>query len=130
MTKKKISFKSSKPFYDIIKRRKQCREYFISWMKDNADIMICDENCDLTRLSYIHFNYVPHGRRSQGDITKGLIYERLARLFVGLGKTDGLEYGAESFYRYISSNEHSNLATEPKVLKREIIRYIQYKNDE
>ena len=129
MTKKKIHFKRTKAFYDIIKRRKQSREYFIQWMKDNADIMICDENCDFTRLSYIHFNYVPHGRRYQGNITKGVIYERLAMLFVGLGQTDGFEYGAESFYRYISSSEHSNLATEPKVLKREIMRYIQYIRD-
>ncbi len=41
----------------------------------------------------------------------------------------GFEYGAESFYRYIASNEHSNLATAPNVLKREIMRYIQYIRD-
>ena len=126
MTKKKINFKRTKAFYHIIKRRKQCREYFIQWMEDNADIMILDENCDVTKLPYIHFNYVPHGRRSQGNITKDVIYERLAMLFVGLGQADGFEYGAESFFRYITSNDHSNLRTKPKVLKREIMRYIQY----
>ena len=127
--KKKIIFKRTKAFYDIIKRRKQCREFFIRWMEENADIMICDENCDFTRLSFIQFNYVPHGRRSQGNITKSVIYERLAMLFVGLGQADGFEYGAESFYRYISSNEHSNLATESKVLKREIMRCLPYIRD-
>ena len=126
MAKKKISFKRTKAFYDVIKRRKQCREYFIRWMEDNADIMKLDKESDVTNLSYIQFNYVPHGRRSQGDITKSVIYERLAILFLSVGMADGFEYGAESFFRYISSNEHSNLATEANVLKREIMRYIQY----
>lgn len=129
MAKKKISFKRTKAFYEIIKRRKQCREYFIRWMDDNTDIMIRDENCDATELSYIKFKYVPHGRRSQDEITKGVIYERLAILFVGLGMSEGFEYGAESFFRYITSNEHSNLATTPSILKREIMRYIQYSRD-
>lgn len=126
MATKKITFKRTKAFYDIIKRRKQCREFFIRWMEDNAGIMIIDENSDVTKLPYIHFNFVPHGRRSQGDITKSVVYERLAILFLGVGMADGFEYGAESFFRYISSNEHSNLATEANVLKREIMRYIQY----
>ena len=126
MAKKKISFKRTKAFYDVIKRRKQCREYFIRWMEDNADIMKLDKESDVTNLSYIKFKFVPHGRRSQEDITKSVIYERLAILFLGVGMADGFEYGAESFFRYISSNEHSNLATEANVLKREIMRYIQY----
>ena len=130
MAKKKINFKRTKAFYDIIKRRKQCREYFIHWMKENADIMNCNENCDFTKLSYIHFNYVPHGRRSPNNATKSVIYERLAILFIGVGRADGFEYGAESFFRYISSEDHSNLATKPNVLKREIMRYIQYNRDE
>lgn len=126
MAKKKISFKNTKPFYDIIKRRKQCREYFLMWMKANSDIIVRDETCDVKVISYVHFNYVPHGRRAKGYITKGEIYERLAQLFEGLGMSDGFEYGAESFFRYITSKEHSNLATKPSILKREIIRYIQY----
>lgn len=126
MATKKIRFKATKPFYDIIKRRKQCREYFVKWIKDNADIIVSDETCDIEELSFIHFNYVPHGRRANGDITKGLIYVRLAQLFEGLGKSDGFEYGAESFFRYISSSDHSNLATKPSVLKREIMRHIQF----
>ena len=65
----------------------------------------------------------------KGEITKGEIYERLAILFRGLGMANGFEHGAESFYVYISSNDHSNLATTPKVLKREIMRYIQYDRD-
>ena len=129
MAKKKIKFKGKKPFYDIIKRRKQCREYFTQWMEDNDDIMDIDVNCDITRLSYIHFNYVPHGRRSNGELTKGVIYERLASLYLGVGQADGFEYGAESFFRYITSNDHSNLATKPSVLKREIMRYIQYNRE-
>ena len=130
MAKKKIIFKRTKAFYDIIKRRKQCREYFIRWMEDNADIMIRDEDCDITELSYIKFNFVPHGRRAQGEITKSVVYERLAILFLGVGMADGFEYGAESFFRYITSNDHSNLATTPSVLKREIMRYIQYNRKE
>jgi len=129
MATKIICFKRTKAFYDIIKRRKQCREYFIRWMEDNADIIIFDENCDVTRLSHIQFNYVPHGRRSQGDITKSVVYEHLAILFLGVGMADGFEYGAESFFRYITSKDHSNLATRPSVLKREIMRYIQYKRE-
>ncbi len=129
MAKKKICFKRTKAFYEIIKRRKQCREYFIRWMDDNTDIMIRDKNCDVTDLSYIKFYYVPHGRRAQGEITKGVIYERLAILFWDLGMAEGFEYGAESFFRYITSNEHSNLATAPSILKREIMRYIQYSKD-
>lgn len=129
MAKKKICFKRTKAFYEIIKRRKQCREYFIRWMDDNTDIMIRDKNCDVTELSYIKFYYVPHGRQAQKEITKGVIYERLAILFCGLGMAEGFEYGAESFFRYITSNEHSNLATNPTVLKREIMRYIQYSRD-
>lgn len=127
--KKKINFKNTKPFYDIIKRRKQCREYFIRWMEDNADIMNLDKESDVTNLSYIKFKFVPHGRRSQKDITKSVVYERLAILFLGVGMADGFEYGAESFFRYITSNEHSNLATAPSILKREIMRYIQYSKD-
>lgn len=127
MAKKKINFKNTKPFYDIIKRRKQCREYFIMWMKDNDDIIVGDESCDVKEISYVEFDYVSHGRRAKGDITKGEVYERLAQLFEGLGMADGFEYGAESFFRYITSKEHSNLATKPSILKREIIRYIQYK---
>ena len=130
MAKKKISFKRTKAFYDIIKRRKQCREYFIRWMEDNADIIIFDENCDVTRLSHIQLNYVPHGRRSQGDITKSVVYERLAILFLGVGMADGFEYGAESFFRYITSNDHSNLAMTPSALKREIMRCIPYNREE
>lgn len=130
MAKKKISFSRTKAFYDIIKRRKQCREYFIRWMEDNADIIIFDENCDVTRLSHIQFNYVPHGRRSQGDITKSVVYERLAILFLGVGMADGFEYGAESFFRYITSNDHSNLAMTPSALKREIMRCIPYNREE
>lgn len=130
MAKKKISFSRTKAFYDIIKRRKQCRKYFIRWMEDNADIMNLDKESDVTKLPYIHFNFVPHGRRSQGDITKSVVYERLAILFLGVGLADGFEYGAESFFRYISSNEHSNLATEANVLKREIMRYIQYNREQ
>lgn len=130
MAKRKISFKRTKAFYDIIKRRKQCREYFIRWMEDNADIIIFDENCDVTRLSHIQFNYVPHGRRSQGDITKSVVYERLAILFLGVGMADGFEYGAESFFRYITSNDHSNLAMTPSALKREIMRCIPYNREE
>lgn len=124
--KKKKNFQNTKPFYGIIKRRKQCRDYFIKWMKDNDDIIDRDETCDVKEMSYVHFNYVPHGRRAKGDITKGTIYERLAKLCISLGMSDGFEYGAESFFRYISSNEHSNLAIAPKVLKREIMRYVQY----
>ena len=127
--KKKIKFTESKKCYDIIKRRKQCREYFIRWMEDNADIMNLDKESDVTNLSYIKFKFVPHGRRSQGDITKSVIYERLAILFLGIGMADGFEYGAESFFRYITSKDHSNLATRPSVLKREIMRYIQYKRE-
>ena len=127
--KKKINFKNTKPFYDIIKRRKQCREYFIRWMEDNADIMKLDKGSDVTNLSYIKFKFVLHGRRSQEDITKSVIYERLAILFLGIGMADGFEYGAESFFRYITSKDHSNLATRPSVLKREIMRYVQYKRE-
>ena len=126
MATKKITFKRTKAFYDIIKRRKQCREYFIRWMEDNADIMKLDKVSDVTKLSYIHFKFVSHGRRSQKNITKSVVYERLAILFLGVGMSDGFEYGAESFFRYITSNDHSNLATKPSVLKREIMRYIQY----
>lgn len=129
MAKKIICFKRTKAFYDIIKRRKQCREYFIRWMEDNADIMNLDKESDVTNLSYIKFKFVPHGRRSQEDITKSVIYERLAILFLGIGMADGFEYGAESFFRYITSKDHSNLATRPSVLKREIMRYIQYKRE-
>lgn len=129
MATKKIKFKKDKAFFDIIKRRKQCREYFIRWMDDNTDIMIRDENCNVTELSYINFYFVPHGRRAQYEITKGVIYERLAILFYALGMAEGFEYGAESFFRYITSKEHSNLATAPSVLKREIMRYIQYSRD-
>ena len=130
MAKKKISFSRTKAFYDIIKRRKQCREFFIRWMEDNADIIIFDENCDVTRLSHIQFNYVPHGRRSQGDITKSVVYERLAILFLGVGMADGFEYGAESFFFFFSSNDHSNLAMTPSALKREIMRCIPYNREE
>ncbi len=129
MRKKIINYKRTKAFYDIIRRRKQCRECFIRWMEDNADVIIFDKDSDVTKLSYIHFNYVPHGRRGQGQITKNVIYERLAQLFIGLGQTAGFENGAASFYRYISDKEHSNLATTPKALKREIMRYIQYCRD-
>lgn len=129
MGKKKISFKRTKAFYDVIKRRKQCREYFIRWMEDNADIMKLDKGSDVTKLPYIKFKFVSHGRRSQKDITKSVIYERLAILFLGVGMADGFEYGAESFFRYITSNDHSNLATEANVLKREIMRYIQYNRE-
>jgi len=122
MAKKKIQFKESKPFYDIIKRRKQCREYFIQWLKDNADVIDCEENCDVTKLSFICFKYKPHGRHRNNDITKGEIYKRLAELYKGLGMAQGFEYGGESFFRYISSCEHSNLATTQKALKREIMR--------
>ena len=127
--KKKIKFTESKKCYDIIKRRKQCREYFIRWMEDNTNIMNLDKESDVTNLSYIHFKFVPHGRRSQGDITKSVVYERLAILFLGVGMAEGFEYGAESFFRYITSKDHSNLATRPSVLKREIMRYIQYKRE-
>jgi len=130
MAKKKIRFKKDKALFDIIKRRKQCREYFIRWMDDNTDIMIRDRNCDVKELSYIRFYYVPHGRRAQNEITKDVIYERLTTLFCGLGMAEGFEYGAESFFRYITSDEHSNLATSPSVLKREIMRHIQYSRDE
>lgn len=129
MGKKKISFSRTKAFYDIIKRRKQCREYFIRWMEDNADIMKLDKGSDVTKLPYIKFKFVSHGRRSQEDITKSVIYERLAILFLGVGMADGFEYGAESFFRYITSKDHSNLATRPSVLKREIMRYIQYNRE-
>ena len=129
MATKKINFKRTKAFYDIIKRRKQCREYFIRWMEDNADIMKLDKGSDVTNLSYIKFKFVPHGRRSPNNYTKSVIYERLAILFLGVGMADGFEYGAESFFRYITSNDHSNLATEANVLKREIMRYIQYSKD-
>ena len=127
---KRKEYKSNKPFYDIIKRRKQCRDYFIKWIQDNADVIVSDETCDVKKKSFIQFNYVPHGRRAKGEITKGEIYERLTILFRGLGMADGFENGAESFYRYISSHEHSNLATSPNVLKREIMRYIQYNREE
>ncbi|MBQ8457993.1 MAG: hypothetical protein IJ540_10375 [Prevotella sp.] len=129
MATKIICFKRTKAFYDIIKRRKQCREYFIRWMEDNTNIMNLDKESDVTNLSYIHFKFVPHGRRSQGDITKSVVYERLAILFLGVGMAEGFEYGAESFFRYITSKGHSNLATRPSVLKREIMRYIQYKRE-
>lgn len=129
MATKKICFSRTKAFYDIIKRRKQCREYFIRWMEDNADIMKLDKVSDVTKLSYIHFKFVSHGRRSQKNITKSVVYERLAILFLGVGMADGFEYGAESFFRYITSNDHSNLATEANVLKREIMRYIQYNRE-
>ena len=129
MAKRKISFKRTKAFYDIIKRRKQCREFFIRWMEDNADIMNLDKESNVTKLPYIHFSFVSHGRRSQGEITKSVVYERLAILFLGVGMADGFEYGAESFFRYITSNDHSNLATEANVLKREIMRYIQYNRE-
>ena len=129
MAKKKISFKRTKAFYGIIKRRKQCREYFIRWMEDNADIMKLDKGNDVTNLSYIKFKFVPHGRRSPNNYTKSVIYERLAILFLGVGMADGVEYGAESFFRYITSKDHSNLSTRPSVLKREIMRYIQYNRE-
>ena len=129
MATKKIIFKRTKAFYDIIKRRKQCREYFIRWMEDNADIMILDKGSDETNLSYIKFKFVSHGRRSPNNYTKSVIYERLAILFLGVGMADGFEYGAESFFRYITSDDHSNLATRPSVLKREIMRYIQYNRE-
>ncbi len=129
MATKKINFKRTKAFYDIVKRRKQCREYFIRWMEDNADIMKLDKGSDVTKLSYIHFKFVSHGRRSKKNITKSVVYERLAILFLGVGMSDGFEYGAESFFRYITSNDHSNLATKPSVLKREIMRYIQYNRE-
>lgn len=129
MGKKKISFSRTKAFYDLIKRRKKCREYFIRWMEDNADIMNLEKESDVTNLSNIKFKFVPHGRRSQEDITKSVIYERLAILFLGIGMADGFEYGAESFFRYITSKDHSNLATEANVLKREIMRYIQYNRE-
>ena len=128
--KKKINFKNTKPFYDIIKRRKQCREYFIRWMEDNADIMKLDKGSDVTNLSYIKFKFVPHGRRSPNNYTKSVIYERLAILFLGVGMADGFEYGAESFFRYITSNDHSNLAMTPSALKREIMRCIPYNREE
>jgi hypothetical protein len=130
MGKKKISFSRTKAFYGILKRRKQCREYFIRWMEDNADIMKLDKGSDVTKLPYIKFKFVLHGRRSQEDITKSVVYERLAILFLGVGMADGFEYGAESFFRYITSNDHSNLATEANVLKREIMRYIQYNREQ
>ena len=129
MVKKKIVFKSNKPFYDIIKRRKQCRKYFVRWINDNTDIVANIATCDIKKMTYFHFNYVSHGRRAQGCITKSEIYKRLAIFFLGVGMAGGFEYGAESFYRYIASNEHSNLATAPNVLKREIMRYIQYIRD-
>ena len=130
MVKKKIQFKESKAFYDIIKRRKQCREYFIQWMKENADVIDCEENCDVTKLSFICFKYKPHGRHRNNDITKGEIYKRLAKLYIGLGMAEGFEYGGESFFRYISSSEHSNLATRKSNLKREIMRCLPYCHDE
>ena len=100
MAKKKICFKRTKAFYEIIKRRKQCRECFIRWMDNNADIIVRDENRNVIELTYIKFNFVPHGRRAQGEITKGVIYERLAILFWGLGMAEGFEYGAESFFLF------------------------------
>ncbi len=130
MATKKITFKRTKVFYGIIRRRKQCREYFIRWMEDNADIMKLDKGSDVTNLFYIKFKFVPHGRRSQEDITKSVVYERLAILFLGVGMADGFEYGAESFFRYITSNDHSNLAMTPSALKREIMRCIPYNREE
>ena len=129
MGKKKISFSRTKAFYDILKRRKQCREYFIRWMEDNADIMKLDKGSDVTNLSYIKFKFVPHGRRSPNNYTKSVIYERIAIHYLGVGMADGFEYGAESFFRYITSNDHSNLAMTQNALKREIMRYIQYNRE-
>ena len=120
--KKKIKFTESKKFYDVIKRRKQCREYFmlwLRWMKEMGFINI-DDDTDLKSLSYIQFNFKPHGRK--GDVRKGDIYFCLAMLYIGVEKADGFEHGAASFFRYIASNEHSNLAMRPDTLKREIIR--------
>jgi hypothetical protein len=45
-------------------------------------------------------------------------------LYIGVKKADGFEHGAASFFRYIASNEHSNLAMRPDTLKREIMRWL------
>lgn len=58
MVKKKIVIKSNKAFYDIVKRRKQCCEYFIKWMQDNDDVIVSDETCDVKKgLSYTSTMY-------------------------------------------------------------------------
>jgi len=125
--KKKICFKRTKAFYDIIKRRKQCREYFVQWMmwmKVAGFIDIGEDDTDLKSISYIQFKFKPHGRLS--DVRKCDIYIALAKLYAGVGMAEGFEYGAESFFRYITNDDHSNLATQPSVLKREIMRCLPY----
>lgn len=94
---------------------------WLKWMREEGFIDF-DDDTDLKSLSYIQFNFKPHGRN--GDVRKGDIFSLLAMLYVGVGKSSGFEYGAESFFRYIASEEHSNLAMQPSVLKREIMRWL------
>jgi hypothetical protein len=78
---------------------------------------------NITRL---RFNYQPHARHGKGVFTKADAYLALAELISEVGGTKGLMHNLMVFYRYISTQEHSNLGVDYKALKRQLSSMIHY----
>ena len=76
-----------------------------------------DSPDNITKLNFI---FQPHARRGSGDFTKSEVYEAIAELINEVGGSDGFKYNLMVFYRYISSQEHSNLHVDYKALKRQL----------
>lgn len=107
----------------MINQFKLCHwETFSQWVdrQQERKLLILKEGEKADSITYLHFNYRPHARHGRGEYSKGDVYLALAELIKAIGGSSGLEHNLMVLYRYISSQDHSNLCVDYKALKRQI----------
>lgn len=100
----------------------KCHDIFCQWVNKQRErkLLLLDESDTPQTITCLRFNYVAHARHGRGRFSKSDVYLALAELIRVVEKTDGFEHNKMVFYRYISSQEHSNLHVDFKALKRQL----------
>ena len=107
----------------VINQFKSCqRETFCQWVERQRQVklMILEEGETASDITSLHFNYKANARHGRGGYSKTDVYLALAELLKAVGGSAGLEHNLMTFYRYISSPDHSNLCVDFNALKRQI----------
>lgn len=118
-------FKPNTKFRNLLARRQKYYAAWRQWLDENQDILEDGEDADAETLSYFRFIYKKHARHAKAATNTDIIYERIAKLLLMLDRSDGLAHGQEVFYRYMSDQNHSNLAVKCTTLKRSLMQAIK-----
>ena len=97
-------------------------EIFCQWVDRHKErgLLELDKDESPHTITKLRFNYREYARHRQDVFNKCEAYLALAELIKEVGGSEGLKHNLMVFYRYISSQDHSNLRVNYKVLKRQL----------